>query len=69
MARRKTRWGMALTERLTLVLGPAQVGNPVAPLRPATVDEAGRDSALRTEFRRVVAPDGSVHLEQVHIEP
>lgn len=62
---RKRTWGMALTEKLTIFLGPPQVGNPVAPLRPASDDEAQRDTALRTEYRRVVGPDGSVHLEQV----
>lgn len=65
----KRGWGMALTEKLTIFLGPAQVGNPVEPVRPASPDEAERDSTLRTGFRRVVGADGSVHLERVDGAP
>lgn len=63
-SRRVTR-GRAITDKLAMVLGPAQVGNYVEPRRPTTADQRARGAELRTSFRRVVSPDGSVRLEQI----
>ncbi|MBD9700237.1 hypothetical protein IGS67_12185 [Flavimobilis sp. GY10621] len=54
--------GRAITDTLAHVLGPPQVGDYAAPIRPANAEERAREEELHTRFRRVVAPDGTVHL-------
>lgn len=62
MASHERTTGRAITDTLAHVLGPPQVGDYASPIRPANAAERARESELRTRFRRVVAPDGSVHL-------
>ncbi|QIK83710.1 hypothetical protein [Sanguibacter sp. HDW7] len=54
--------GRAFTDTLAHVLGPPQVGDYAAPIRPVNAEERAREKELRSRFRRVVAPDGTVHL-------
>lgn len=61
--------GMRITEGLLPVFGPAQVGDSTAPLREATEAERGRDTALRTELTRVVAPNGHSYVVATPVTP
>lgn len=58
--------GRAFTDKLAHVLGPPQVGDYAAPIRPVNAEERAREKELRTRYRRVVAPDGTVHLVDTH---
>ena len=53
---------------LLSVFGPAQVGDPLAPDREVADADRERDRALRTEFVRVVGPDGSSYLVERTVE-
>ena len=53
---------------LLSVFGPAQVGDPLAPDREVADADRERDRALRTEFVRVVGPDGSSFLVERTVE-
>jgi hypothetical protein len=50
------------TAALLSVLGPAQIGDPLAPDREVGEAEQARDRALRTDFVRVVGADGRAYL-------
>lgn len=50
------------TAALLSVLGPAQIGDPLAPDRDVAAEHQERDAALRTEFVRVVGADGRSYL-------
>ena len=54
--------GMRATEKLLTYFGPPQVGDVTAPHRPVTAEEQERDTVLRTEFVRVVGPDGHAYV-------
>ena len=44
------------------LVGPPQLGDVTAPVRPATAGERARDEALRTEFVRVTDSTGHTYL-------
>ncbi|WP_169164799.1 hypothetical protein [Cellulomonas taurus] len=50
------------TRALLSVLGPAQVGDPLAPDRDIPDEDRERDQALQDDFVRVVGPDGRSYL-------
>jgi hypothetical protein len=56
------------TAALLSVLGPAQIGDPLAPDRAISADERERDRVLRTEFVRVVGADGRAYLVERAVE-
>ncbi|PFG35457.1 hypothetical protein ATL41_0137 [Flavimobilis soli] len=60
----KVTRGRAITDKLAKILGPAQVGNYVEPRRPVTEAQQASSEQIRTGYRRVVAPDGTVRLER-----
>ena len=43
-------------------LGPASVGDPTTPIRPATAQERARDDQLHDSFERVVDAEGRTYL-------
>ena len=50
------------------LVGPPQLGDVTAPVRPATEGERARDEALRTEFVRVIDPGGHTYLVERPVE-
>ncbi|MBT0994494.1 hypothetical protein KIN34_09365 [Cellulomonas sp. DKR-3] len=51
------------------LVGPPQLGDVTAPVRPASAGERARDEALRTEFVRVTDPGGHTYLVERPVDP